>query len=224
MSIGPARPEGCYNVPMGLLSILLSQPLMFLFLVVPLLYSVIAHEVAHGVVALLFGDDTAKRRGRLTLNPISHLDPVGSLMLFIVGFGWAKPVPVNYGRLKNTRIGFICVALAGIVVNIILATLSVAWLHSLSTDANPYLVTVLKITAQINVTLAAFNLIPIPPLDGSRVIMALLPEKHWSALAKIEPYGFGLLILLVFTGFLSPVIAFVQDLVFALIQNVLGRF
>ncbi len=209
---------------MGLLSLLYNQPLAFLLLVVPLLYSVIAHEVAHGVVALLFGDDTAKKRGRLTLNPISHLDPVGSLMLFLVGFGWAKPVPVNYGRLKSTRIGFICVALAGIVVNILLAALSVALLHSTAVDANPYLITVLKITAQINVTLAAFNLIPIPPLDGSRVLMAMLPENRWNALAKLEPYGFALLLLLVFTGFLSPVIVFMQDLVYALIQNTLNYF
>ena len=100
---------------MGLLSLLFSNPALFVILAVLLLYSIIAHEVAHGWVAYLFGDDTAMRYGRLTLNPLSHLDPVGTVMLFIVGFGWAKPVPVDYYRLRHTRAGFLSVALAGCV-------------------------------------------------------------------------------------------------------------
>ena len=110
---------------MGLMSLLFSQPLIFLLLIIPLLYSVICHEVAHGLVALWFGDTTAKRAGRITLNPLSHIDPVGALMILFVGFGWAKPVPVDYGRLRNFRVGIICVALAGVVTNIFLATLAI---------------------------------------------------------------------------------------------------
>jgi len=105
----------------GLLSLLFSNPGVFIALVVLLLYSVIAHEVAHGWVAYLFGDDTARRYGRLTLNPASHIDLIGALMLFIVGFGWAKPVPVNYYNLKNSRFAIMSVALAGCTTNILIA-------------------------------------------------------------------------------------------------------
>lgn len=102
---------------MGLISLLFSNPRLFIVLAVLLLYSVIAHEVAHGWVAHLFGDDTALRYGRLTLNPASHLDPIGTLMLFLVGFGWARPVPVDYYRLRDFRLGLIFVSLAGCKTN-----------------------------------------------------------------------------------------------------------
>ena len=95
---------------MGLLSVLLKDPIIFLSIAVPLGFSVIAHEVAHGRVALLFGDDTAKQSGRLSLNPMLHLDLVGTIALFIVGFGWAKPVPVNYNKLSNSRLAIISVS------------------------------------------------------------------------------------------------------------------
>ena len=207
---------------MGLLSLLLKDPIMFLLLAVPLGFSVIAHEVAHGRVALLFGDDTAKLSGRLSLNPMLHLDPVGTIALFIVGFGWAKPVPVNYNKLGNGRLGLISVSLAGCAANILIATIATFLLHFQRFAANPSLAQVLLIVARINIILGAFNLIPIPPLDGSKVLMAFLPYEAQKNLARLEPYGFFILIFLLFTGILSPIIALVQRLIFALIGVLLN--
>ncbi|NQU73675.1 MAG: site-2 protease family protein [Candidatus Omnitrophica bacterium] len=194
---------------------------MFVILAIPLLYSVIAHEVAHGWVAYLFGDNTAKHSGRLTFNPAVHLDPMGTLALFFVGFGWAKPVPVNYANLKNFRLGLICVALAGCVTNILIATIALSLLRIGTISANPLAVTVLFVVARVNIILGAFNLIPIPPLDGSKVLMGFLPFETQRVLASIEPYGFFVLIFLLFTGLLSPVIGFVQNIIIFFIGLVL---
>ena len=202
---------------MGLLSVLLKDPIIFLSIAVPLGFSVIAHEVAHGWVALLFGDDTAKQSGRLSLNPMLHLDPVGTIALFIVGFGWAKPVPVNYNKLGNSRLAIISVSLAGCVTNILIATVAIFLLQFERFGANPSFAQVLLIVARINIILGAFNLIPIPPLDGSRVLMAFLPYEAQQKLARLEPYGFFILIFLLFTGVLTPVIVLIQKLILALI-------
>jgi Zn-dependent protease len=190
---------------------------VFIALVVLLLYSVIAHEVAHGWVAYLFGDDTARRYGRLTLNPASHIDIVGALMLFIVGFGWAKPVPVNYYNLKNSRFGFVSVALAGCVTNILIAIIALFLLQFETIRANTFYYSMLTIVARINIILGAFNLIPIPPLDGSKVLMSFLPQDAQQQLAKLEPYGFFILAILLFTGLLNPVIGFMQNLIYGFI-------
>jgi len=206
---------------MGLITLLLKNPVMFVVLAIPLLYSVIAHEVAHGWVAYLFGDNTAKHSGRLTFNPAVHLDPMGTLALFFVGFGWAKPVPVNYANLKNFRLGLICVALAGCVTNILIATIALSLLRIGTISANPLAVTVLFVVARVNIILGAFNLIPIPPLDGSKVLMGFLPFETQRVLASIEPYGFFVLIFLLFTGLLSPVIGFVQNIIIFFIGLVL---
>jgi len=206
---------------MGLITLLLKNPVMFVILAIPLLYSVIAHEVAHGWVAYLFGDNTAKHSGRLTFNPAVHLDPMGTLALFFVGFGWAKPVPVNYANLKNFRLGLICVALAGCVTNILIATIALSLLRIGTISANPLAVTVLFVVARVNIILGAFNLIPIPPLDGSKVLMGFLPFETQRVLASIEPYGFFVLIFLLFTGLLSPVIGFVQNIIIFFIGLVL---
>jgi Zn-dependent protease len=195
---------------------------MFVILFVPLLYSVIAHEAAHGVVAYLFGDDTAKRAGRLTPNPLAHLDPVGTLMLFLVGFGWAKPVPVDYTRFRSFRPGLICVSLAGCVTNIVIATAALALLRSSAPPAGSNMSTILIIIARINLILGALNLIPIPPLDGSKVLMGFLPREAQFQLARLEPYGFPILIILLFTGLLEPVIIFVQNIILILISGVLN--
>ncbi len=202
---------------MGLLSVLLRDPIIFLSIAVPLGFSVIAHEVAHGRVALLFGDDTAKQSGRLSLNPMLHLDLVGTIALFIVGFGWAKPVPVNYNKLGNSRLAIISVSLAGCVTNILIATVAIFLLHFQRFGANPSFAQVLLVVARINIILGAFNLIPIPPLDGSRVLMAFLPYEAQQKLARLEPYGFFILIILIFTGVLTPVIVLIQKLILALI-------
>ena len=188
---------------------------------VPLLYSIIAHELAHGMVAYLFGDDTAKRNGRLSLNPMRHLDPVGTLMLFLAGFGWAKPVPVDYSRLKNFRVGLVAVSLAGCLTNILIATIAIFLLQVVRIPGNTNAGIVLLILAKINIILGALNLIPIPPLDGSKILLGLVPAKAQRALIKIEPYGFFVLIFLLVTGFLRPVIDFVQGFIMALIGFIL---
>lgn len=192
------------------------HPLMFLILVVALLYSVIAHEVAHGLVALLFGDDTAKTAGRLTLNPIPHLDPVGAIMLFLVGFGWAKPVPVNYYRLKARRVGLVSVALAGCMTNFLIAITALFFLQSQFVRPESILTVFLSIVVRINIILGVFNLIPIPPLDGSKILMGFLSKENQRSFSKLEPYGILLLIILLVTGALNPVILFMQKWIYGL--------
>lgn len=202
---------------MGLISLLFSNPVLFILLAFILLYSIIFHEVAHGWVARLFGDDTAWRYGRLTLNPISHIDPIGTLMLFFVGFGWAKPVPVDYYRLKNTRFGLFSVALAGCAINILIAIIALFLLQFSTISSNPAFSIILPIVVKINIILGSFNLIPIPPLDGSKIVMSFLPEDAQEYLHRLEPYGFFILAFLLYTGLLNPLISFMQSLIYSLI-------
>jgi Zn-dependent protease len=207
---------------MGLLSLLGTNPALFFALAGLLLYSAIFHEVAHGWVARLFGDDTAERHGRLTLNPASHVDPIGTLMLFLVGFGWARPVPVDYRRLRNGRAGIVMVALAGPAANIFIATFAAALLQIPDLAANPLSADLLAILVRINIILGAFNLIPIPPLDGSKVLMGFLPEDTRRGLARFERYGFFMLIFLMASGRLNPVTSFMQKMIYGFIRSVLG--
>ena len=206
---------------MGLASLLFKDPIAFGLLAIPLLYSIILHEISHGWIAYLFGDDTAKRTGRLSLNPLVHLDPIGTLALFLVGFGWAKPVPVVYSNLRNFRVGLICVSLAGCVTNIAIATASILLLQLKPIAANPMIAITLIVMVKINIILGAFNLIPIPPLDGSRILLGILPEKAQGALVKLEPYGLLILFALLFTGSLNPIIIWVQNAMLALIKLML---
>ncbi|MCX5713715.1 MAG: site-2 protease family protein [Candidatus Omnitrophica bacterium] len=209
---------------MGLISLLFSNPAAFIILASVLLYSVILHEVAHGWVALCFGDDTALRYGRLTLNPVSHLDPIGTLLLFFVGFGWARPVPVDYYSLRNGRFGLFSVALAGCATNIIIAATAMFLLQFEFVNSNPAFSGVLPIIARINIILGAFNLIPIPPLDGSKILMSFLPQEAQNSLASLEPYGFFILAFLLFTGLLDPVIVLMQRLIYGLIAIFFSLF
>jgi len=206
---------------MGLASLLFKDPAAFVLLAIPLLYSVILHEVSHGWVAYLFGDDTARRTGRLSLNPLVHLDPVGTLALFLVGFGWAKPVPVVYSNLRNFRLGLICVSLAGCVTNITVAAISILLLQFKAVTANPVITIVLVVMTKINIILGAFNLIPIPPLDGSRILYGILPEKAQGALAKVEPYGLLIIFALLFTRMLDPIIISTENTILAFIKFML---
>ncbi|HRU24211.1 MAG TPA: site-2 protease family protein, partial [Candidatus Latescibacteria bacterium] len=140
--------------------------------------AVTIHEVSHGYIAWKLGDPTAHYAGRLTLNPIAHIDPIGALMLVLVGFGWAKPVPVNPGYFKNPRRGMMWVALAGPVSNILFAVVFALVLKAVFAFSSEYtaaLFPLLRFGIVINVVLAAFNMIPIPPLDGSRVLANFLP-------------------------------------------------
>ena len=143
--------------------------------VIPLLLCVILHEIAHGYVALKCGDPTAKMRGRLTLNPAKHLDPIGTLCMVFVGIGWAKPVPINPGNFRNYRRDYILVSLAGIVTNFLIFLISLFGYvliikHARISEFWLYLCSFLWMMARINIGLAIFNLIPVPPLDGYRVL------------------------------------------------------
>ena len=182
-------------------------------MLVPALLAITAHEVAHGLVADHFGDPTARLSGRLTLNPVKHLDLVGTIALLVFGFGWAKPVPVTFGNLRNPRRDMILVALGGPMANLLLATVCALGLHLLGGLASTSrsieaILLMLGFGLYVNILLALFNLLPIPPLDGGRVLMGLLPPKKAYALSRIEPFGFLLVIgLIYFTGLWKTVIA-----------------
>ena len=172
-------------------------------LLVALVPSVILHEVSHGVVALWFGDDTAKRAGRLTLNPIPHIDPFGTVLLPLLmsltsigAIGYAKPVPVNVRKLRSPRQHSLYVALAGPAVNIVLCLVAAAVLRGFAPegDVRRYVF----LAGFVNVILAAFNLIPLPPLDGSAMIERFLPARAWPQWLKLRQYSFGILLLIIF--------------------------
>lgn len=197
---------------------MLKDPVTFVILAVLLLYAVIFHELAHGWVAYRMGDATAKWLGRLTLNPLKHLDIIGTLMLLIVGFGWAKPVPVNLENIPpaNRRKGLILVSAAGVVTNIICAFFALLMWRILAPSG--MLEQILYIFARINILLAAFNLIPIPPLDGSKILMGFTPESFNRILVQIEPFGFFIVLGLLLLGALNPVINLLQYAIVALIS------
>jgi Zn-dependent protease len=205
---------------MGLISLLLSDPVAFVILSVLLLYSVIFHELAHGWVAYKMGDATAKWLGRLTLNPIKHLDLIGTLMLLFVGFGWAKPVPINLENIpaENRRKGLIFVSAAGIAANIVFAFIALLLYRLISPDQSGMIAQILILLARINIILAAFNLIPIPPLDGSKIVMGFAPESVNRVLNQIEPFGFFIVLGLLLLGALNPVINVLQYFILAVIS------
>ncbi len=210
---------------MGLLNLLTRDPLTFALVVIPLLFSVIIHEVAHGWVAYRMGDSTAKWSGRLSLNPLRHLDPIGTLMLFLAGFGWAKPVPVNFNNLRDMRKGVIFVSSAGVLANILLALVSLLFARLLSTSSSGMaLIPVYKVctyVAYVNITLASLNLIPIPPLDGSKILMGILWERTPHFLTRLEPYGFFIIIALLYLGLLDHLIGFFQWIIMTVIRILL---
>ncbi len=206
---------------MGLITLLFRNPLAFILLIIPLLYSIIIHELAHGWVADRMGDSTARWLGRLSLNPRKHLDPIGTLMLFIFGFGWAKPVPVNFHNLNDYRKGMVLVSAAGIVANLLLALIAQMLLHILNPAPFGAIFTFLFYMTQINVMLAAFNLIPIPPLDGSKILMGFSSYRFQYTLAQLEPYGFFIIIGLLWLGVLNPVIYLFESIISSLIRLIL---
>jgi len=206
---------------MGLLNLLLKNPLGFIIIAIPLLYAVIFHELAHGWVAWRMGDPTARSMGRLSLNPLKHLDPMGTMMLFLVGFGWAKPVPVNFNRLRDKRLGMILVSGAGIATNILLAFCALFLYRLLSLPSSSIPAQLLYYFARINIILAAFNLIPLPPLDGSKILMGFASPSVRNFLSRFERYGFFIIIALLFLGVLDPVINFFQWMIISVIKVML---
>ncbi|MBM4278875.1 MAG: site-2 protease family protein [Deltaproteobacteria bacterium] len=199
----------------------MSDPIAFFILIIPLLYSVVIHEVAHGWVAYRMGDSTAKWMGRLSLNPLKHLDPIGTLMLFLAGFGWAKPVPVNLNNIPNRRKGLILVSSAGILANILMAFVALLLHRLLGLPSYGMIAGIVYTLAHINITLAALNLIPIPPLDGSKILMGFAPEETRYFLARVEPYGFFIIVGLLFLGLLNPFIGFFRGIIVTVIKALL---
>jgi Zn-dependent protease len=189
----------------------------------PLLLALTLHELAHGYVALRFGDETARWAGRLTLNPIKHLDPLGTFFILFAMItrtpviGWAKPVPVNPHNLRRPQIDMIWVALAGPAMNLLLAlasALAIKWFPNPSWWAASPLATsiaiplfgMLNASMWINVGLAIFNLLPVPPLDGARVLNGVLPRRQAITFSQLEPYGFIILLVLFMSGAIQQVI------------------
>lgn len=189
-----------------------------------LLISLILHENAHGLAALYMGDTTAKDSGRLSLNPLKHLSPLGTLSLLIFHFGWAKPVPINPYNFRKRKLGDFLVSISGILTNFLLAFLFLIVFDFviLKVDANPYFILFVKSMVQYNVLLGVFNLIPLPPLDGSKIIMTFLPDKVTYKLLSVERYTNMILIALIFTGSISKVILSMSDFVLNFMYSLLG--
>ena len=199
-----------------------------LVLIVILIFSIVLHEVSHGVVANSLGDSTAKQAGRLTLNPIPHIDPIGSivlpLILIIINsatgggiiFGWAKPVPVNHWNLRNQKWGPVLVSLAGPGANLAIAlTFGLALRFVPTTIISPELASVFVSIVFLNILLAVFNLLPIPPLDGSHILFSFLPRSMDYIRVFMTRYGFFLLLFIIFFlfGFISVIVNFLFRLI-----------
>jgi Zn-dependent protease len=189
----------------------------------PVLFAITLHEAAHGYAARHFGDPTAELAGRISLNPLRHIDPIGTVLVpaaillasrLVIGspmlFGWAKPVPVNFGRLRHPKADMLWVAAAGPAVNLLMA---IGWtlLFKLgfSLPESDYTLPMLQMAdagVRINAVLMILNLLPLPPLDGGRIMVSLLPVPLAMKFARVEPYGFPILLLLLFTGILGGII------------------
>ncbi|UOF89879.1 site-2 protease family protein [Fodinisporobacter ferrooxydans] len=201
---------------------------MFVFQLLAFLVAIIFHELAHGYVAYRLGDPTAKNQGRLTLNPISHIDPIGLLLILFGPFGWAKPVPINPQHFKNKRVGIALVSVAGPLANFLIAILAglllKLYLPVYEWNSSPvyaFVFNLLTYMLWMNVMLCVFNLIPIPPLDGSKILFSFVPRQYLKQMYVLEQYGPFLLLLVLITPlnhFLYPLISGGTQLV----QSIVG--
>ena len=215
--------------------------LIEILLAIPvILFSLTFHEVAHGYIACKLGDPTARNFGRLTLNPAKHLDPLGTILMLTVGYGWAKPVPVNSRYFRDPKKGMAFTALAGPVSNLVLALISVAiyslmialldveavtrLLISHQTLFNLYsaVYSMFRLCAYLNVSLAVFNLIPLPPFDGSRIFYAVLPAKLYFSVMKYERYILIVFLALLYTGIVSLPISYITNWIITLFDFIFG--
>ncbi len=185
------------------------------------------HEFAHAFVSHKLGDDTARLSGRMTTNPLAHIDPIGALMIILAGFGYAKAVPVNIRNFKKRKPYMALTALAGPVSNVIMALIFVFFglLIQVKVGVNEgsfsyYIVVFMLTAAQINISLAVFNLLPIPPLDGSRIFSLIIPDKYYYTIMQYERYIVYGVLALVFFGVLDGPISFLSGLLFDLIFNI----
>lgn len=196
----------------------------------PIIFAITVHEASHGYVAKYFGDLTADKLGRITLNPIKHIDPIGTILLpaitLLLGgilFGWAKPVPVNFANLRNPKKDMFWVAAAGPASNFLMAifwALVLNYSSSAPEGAAIFLLEMSKVGIMINLVLMVLNLLPLPPLDGGRIAVSLLPMNLAVMLSRVEQYGFIILIVLLFTGILGkiiwPIIIFFQQIIMSI--------
>ncbi|OFK79646.1 peptidase [Anaerosphaera sp. HMSC064C01] len=176
----------------------------FIIRSIAVLVAIIPHEMAHGFAAYLCGDETAKNDGRLSLNPLHHLDPIGTICLIFFKFGWAKPVMINPNNFRDRKKGTFFVAIAGVLTNFILAIISVIILKHI--HLNEFMQELLLNIFWFNIILGVFNLIPIPPLDGSKILFSFLPLKYEYYLIKYERYGYIILLLLIMSSTLDKIL------------------
>jgi Zn-dependent protease len=205
------------------------DPQLFAAFVVAVIVGITFHEFSHAAVASLQGDQTARSQGRLTLNPLSHLDPLGSIALIVAGFGWGRPVPVTPSRLRNRRFGHVLVGLAGPAANFFLALVSVVALRiayppaDLTFDVN-FTLRLLDTLVAVNVILGVFNLLPIPPLDGSTLLSILLPPSRQNIVRFLEQYGIFLLLamLILAPNLLTPIFRSITEAIYGLVGLSVG--
>lgn len=203
----------------GLLYLLDDDPLAFVLVAVSLVFAISLHEFAHAVAADVQGDRLPRAMGRLTPNPVRHLDPLGTLLLLLAGFGWGKPVEFRPNALRSERFGAALVALAGPMMNLLLALVG-AFAYVLLGKPEGSLALFLGYFVGINVLLAVFNLVPLPPLDGSRLLTIFLPPRHHNVIYFLDRYGFLILLLLVFfggTALLAPVVRSVESAIASIV-------
>jgi Zn-dependent protease len=211
------------------LFLLRDEPQLFVAFLIAVIIGITFHEFSHAAVASLQGDQTARSQGRLTLNPVSHLDPLGSIALIVAGFGWGRPVPVTPSRLRSGRLGHVLVGLAGPAANFVVALIAAVALRIVYPTAGTtfdvgFTVTLLYTLVAVNVVLGVFNLLPIPPLDGSTLLSIALPPSRQNIVAFLNQYGIFLLLglLILAPNLLTPIFRAITEALYGLVGLPVG--